>query len=295
MLLLRRVIEKFWELYRQRVSLPPLELTGAARLPIVFFHIPRTGGITFHAILRRIDAPAGVSPHFDSDQFLIDTIAARPDFFRQHSVYSGHFSARILPLVPPGASKLIFLRHPVPLLRSTYHLLRNLPLGKRYSEIDSEGKFAAEFCMANSFEAFIESPDPRLQPHTRSPQTRALGLDGMFDPERTSDPAALARAKAILSSFEFVGITERYSESLRLFQSTYLSTPIRRFYLINASPASLSPAVSEHVQDIVAVICRLDIELYEHACAIFEQQIVQCPGFAGSRRAKPRPLPRHRA
>lgn len=261
-------------------------------MPIVFFHIPRTGGISFHEILARIAAPSGISHHLKSDQSLLDTSAAQPDYFRQHSIYSGHFSSRILPLIPPDASKLIFVRHPAALLRSTYHLLRKLSLEGHDSNLGQEGRFASDYCMANSFEAFIESPDPRLQPHTRNPQTRTLGFDDGFDWKRVNDPALLAHAKATLSSFEFVGITERYSESLRLFQSLYLRTPIRSFYLRNASPGSLSPGASERAQQIVAETCGFDIELHDHACTIFERRIAQCPGFPRARRAKARPLPR---
>jgi hypothetical protein len=43
---------------------------------------------------------------------------------------------------------------------------------------------------------------------------------------------------------------------------------------------------------IIAETCGLDIELYGHACAIFERQIAQCRGFARAQPAKARHLPR---
>lgn len=176
MLLLPRIGEKLWEAHWRHIGLRRLRLIERSRLPLVFFHIPRTGGITFHEILERIEVPGGISAHFTSDAPVL-AAAAEPDLFHRHGIYSGHFSSRVLPLLPAGAAKLTFLRHPAALLRSTYHLLRNLTLYGHDANLDPEGRFVAQFCMANPFEAFVESPDPRLQAHARNPQTRILGFD----------------------------------------------------------------------------------------------------------------------
>ncbi len=60
---LRRIAEKYWELHRRYIGLSSLQLAERVRLPLVFFHIPRTGGITFHEILTRIAAPGGSARH----------------------------------------------------------------------------------------------------------------------------------------------------------------------------------------------------------------------------------------
>lgn len=197
-----------------------------------------------------------------------------------------------MPLVPPGASKLTFVRHPAALLRSTYHLLRNFTVNGHDANLDHDGKFASKFCIANTFETFLESSDPRLLPYTRNPQTRILGFGNSYDPARVHDPALLAAAKERLSGFQFVGITERYPEALRLFQSHYLRTPIRRFYFRNASPGSLLQGASAHVQELVVEICALDLDLYAHGCALFDQCIAASEGFHGVPAAKASPLPR---
>ena len=89
-----------------------------------------------------------------------------------------------------------------------------------------------------------------------------------------SDDELLAKAKQRLASFEFVGITDRFADSMRLLLATFGWTTAMDVPHLNALPDStiteqtLSPDTIEKIQEYTY----LDTALYHFALELFEKR-----------------------
>ena len=89
-----------------------------------------------------------------------------------------------------------------------------------------------------------------------------------------SDDELLAKAKQRLASFDIVGITDRFAESMELLLATFGWTTTMDVPHLNALP---DPALTEQTlsRETVAKIeayTHLDAELYQFAEELFEQR-----------------------
>jgi hypothetical protein len=99
-----------------------------------------------------------------------------------------------------------------------------------------------------------------------------MGAAGVCDPHQvgTVDDDALARAVGRLKSVDFVGITERFAESCRIFDrlfDTRISKSIQRIHVFRPEGTELQ----EHMPRIEPLVQR-DQVLYDAALARFKVQ-----------------------
>ena len=218
---------------------------------LAFVHIPKTAGGTVTKMLA--DA---YGSKFDAGNFFrgpektLNKIGHRPRggwaswYDRGGRLAVGHVPYGVFrDHLPAETRYMTFLREPVDRVLS--HYFRHFWPARFHTEIESLN------------EAMIE----RSQPELNNFATRFLCGDP--DPLRELPPTAVDDAKANLSRFEFVGIQERFDESVALLQRLvgldFVPSADRHVNRLRPSvddlPAEEKALIEEHN--------KLDLELYE--------------------------------
>ena len=241
-------------------------------IPYFFLHIPRTAGTTLNSLLCR---------HFPPEKTL--TVYSDAEY-REHRYHTAEELAHIEFITghlllestdPPRiygmpVRVLTLLREPLGRLVSEYHFLRSWKSNHLYALLNDNNI---------SFADYIRSRERRLFYRGKNFMTRCIAGCGVGD-----DPyprAALGKAKHSLEDvFSFVGIQERFMESLVLLGSQLGMENLlheRRNALKHKDP------VSEDDMALARECNRADCELYDFACALFAAR-VEAQGSAFARK-----------
>jgi hypothetical protein len=212
---------------------------------IISIHVPKCAGTSFRNVLQKIFGRRLWSNYgtvFTREQ-------ARPDLVPVNTVcIHGHFFADAFSDLYPQARLITWIRHPVERVLSNYHFFR------RHPEVNDG------CCQAL---------------HQRKLSVREFAdLDWM----RNETTRYLAGRP--LSDFDFVGVTERFSDSLGVFESEFgLRPPAvrttpgwpgsqgRRIPWENSNPERTSPVYPLSPEDHAYILRRnlADYHLYEEA------------------------------
>ena len=91
--------------------------------------------------------------------------------------------------------------------------------------------------------------------------------------ESSTDDELFQRVTAVLDeNFGFVGITERLSESLVVLSSIYGMDKVPLWQLRHVSGAPGPNWIAPELVDRIRHLLRIDFQIYERQCALFEQQ-----------------------
>lgn len=234
---------------------------------VIFLHIGKTAGSTMRQILKR---------QFPSSQTLTVRARRRPreetlaDFARlpeaerlQPRLIMGHTVFGLHEHVPRPSRYVTMLRDPAKLAISQYRYVLRTP-GHRHHD-QAQGM---------SLREYIESG---LALEMDNSQTRAVAGD-IGTPYRGCTPEMLETAKRNLAEhFAWVGITERFDESVVLLGRTF-GWPDVRYVSANVARGAAPPSESE--LELVRRSNHLDQELYDHCCRLLDERIAGEPGFA---------------
>ncbi len=220
---------------------------------IVSVHVPKTGGETFRDILEALTeghlqrdyADRPLAPMSIRQRLRLAT--ARPHLESDTRAVHGHFIATKYWRRYPEARYMAWFREPVERLASHYHYWKRQPDRRNPTcqKLIEEGL---------SLEAFAALPE------MRDVHARFLG----------EVPA---------ESLAFVGITERYDDSIDLFRRAFYPALPATTERVNANPEregdryDLDRATRRSIEDLNAA----DVELYRAALARFEQLLSQYP------------------
>jgi hypothetical protein len=220
---------------------------------IVSIHVPKTGGETFRDILEALTeghvqrdyADRPLAPLTVRQRIRLAT--ARPQLEPGARAVHGHFIATKYWRRYPDARYMAWLREPVERLASHYHYWKRKPDRKNPTcqKLIDEGL---------SLEAFAALPE------MRDVQARFLGE---VPPQRLA----------------FVGITERYDESIDLFRRAFFPGLPATTERTNANPEragdgyDLDPAARAAIEKLNAA----DVALYAAALARFEELLAAHP------------------
>ncbi|HEY2327746.1 MAG TPA: hypothetical protein VGH52_09705 [Gaiellaceae bacterium] len=217
---------------------------------IVFIHVPKTGGSTFASILRRsFPASDVVLQSALKEKYLAEVdaqlraAAMRPQLGSIH----GHVPLSYRPQFPPEARYVTLLRDPVRRQYSHYRWV--------YTRAVQNGS-APPVAEALKRGRLVDNL-----------QTRMLcGLDNPLT--RPADDELLTAARAELDRLAFVGIVERFPESMLLAQE--------RLGLRHVAYRRRNVRGTSHaLEDVEALRAHnlLDLELYAHATALVEADL----------------------
>jgi len=221
---------------------------GGADKLLIFMHIPKTGGTTFRHIMANDARERGLTSAWYKNEESVEDIGSVQHLY-------GHFSWRSTIheklLGDPENSELenynfvTFLREPVDRTLSAYYAQQYLA--------NQEGE---------KFKATL------LQYAKSSANAQAKLLS-----DRHVKKTDVAGLKDRLSKFAFVGVTERYDESLLVLKYHFLLnniTYIKRKVMSSRPTASdLLPETAKEIQGYNYV----DVELYKYANEMLDQNI----------------------
>ncbi|MFO0835083.1 MAG: hypothetical protein U0638_08945 [Phycisphaerales bacterium] len=238
---------------------------------LYFLHIPKTAGTTLRTFLE---------DHFDADvvcpAWLTEELIDRPpSWFRRYQLLCGHYGWLALEMLDFRPRIATMLREPEDWARSAYkHVL------------GMKSHWLHEHCKDMSFEDFVF--DEHGQVELVNLQTRFLALDdlqrdffghnemAMKSPralvDKYSQEELLAKAMARLRRIEFVGIVERFDDSLALLAHQMGWPRPRAFPKYNISPPSDRLDLGHRGRARLAALTALDRDLYVCAKELFESR-----------------------
>lgn len=257
----------------QRVSRPPADGNDAPPL-LAFVHIPKTAGGTVTSMLAAAYPEEGLGKSgnylHDSDRSEWKVVKRSgkgwEDWRRAGGrVVTGHTPYGVFrEHLPPDTRYMTFLREPIDRVLSHYHrhIRRRDP-----SRAGSPKELAKRRSKANSLhEALVEMRLPDL----RNVATRFLCSDP--SPPDDLSESALDDAKANLREFAFVGLQERFQESIILLQRTLDLSLVPPGGFEDRHISTDRPTVEEipdSDRELIADCNGLDIELYRFAQGLF--------------------------
>lgn len=245
---------------------------------LYFLHIQKTAGTTFYFTLDEKFDPEDICPTRFWRQFLK---LAKHDLrqLRQYRLFRGHFGYTIPQFLRKPPVCLTVLRDPIQRSISHYEHIRREPKDRRHKLVRGQNM---------DLKAFAQHPETRLA--ILNLQTRSISFDlgmkqirkirgfaarGVLGTviEERSDEEMLAIAKTRIDEFPFVGLVERFQDSLFLLSYVFGWYPIRQTRALNAAPKKISKSdLSADVLDLLYDCNRLDLELYDYAKTKFDQQ-----------------------
>lgn len=217
--------------------------------PLLFLHIPKTAGSTLGQIFKNNVEPNKYY-HFWSHPRLneLNILVSAKETYFGHFRYGLHYY-----LNDSTIYYATMLREPVDRVISYYHF-----------HLQDPEDPAHEFAMTHSFEEWLEQSQA-----AQNEMTKCLsGIRSEFNPSQKT----FEMAKHHLRNMAFVGLTERFEESLVLmkFYFGFTNLKFQSTKVGRKKPEKLSDEVIEKIKQKN----EMDIELYKMAKEIFEEQML---------------------
>jgi hypothetical protein len=244
--------------------------------PIFFLHLPKTAGTTLNTILETYFHQKEIFPYY----FTRDLPSLSPEELKKYKYFRGHLHYDVITrLLPRKPVTLTMLRQPVELFISFFAHLQ------RFSEADLvqwAPRLAAPIrnitltdfvneahlyhISQNSQSYFIV---PRFDFSTIE-ELKAL-LTNMRQQPWPVEADDIKYGQSLLSEFAFVGLSERFQESLFLLAYTFGWRPITEYQTLNIGSnkpeqAQISPDILDQIRQINAA----DQALYDYGQTLFE-------------------------
>ncbi|OQA34719.1 MAG: Macrocin O-methyltransferase [Betaproteobacteria bacterium ADurb.Bin341] len=236
---------------------------------LAFMHIGKTAGTSFHYLLRRAMPLAAV---FNGSPEQYDLVTK--EGLEEYDLLLGHFSFWQSQKFRRNKYLITFLREPVDRVVSSYFFLRSWK-----GVIDDTNREAIEASRQLDLMDFVRSNVAHVRAIVENHQTYVLGADWRT-PRSQIKPSLLEEAIQHLQSIQFVGLTERYDESVRLIFSDIELDDVPPIERLNFTPQR--PAINDismEVRSLIEEKNQFDIRLYEEARRLFDEQASRIKGF----------------
>lgn len=191
-----------------RRRLPPLALPFTPDRPLLHVHLQKCGGTSIDTLLWQ-SFPPGQMCRLELNP---DCLAGSPTALH-YPCYSGHVSASFRDRLPAGAVAFTFLRDPVDRALSAYRYFR----GYGPAKLKAVGAHPRlERCCEMTLGEFLAAEPDVGRAYFGNLQTWLLSRDEppFSPPWRPLTEHDLSAAKRALNEMAFVGLTERFAESI---------------------------------------------------------------------------------
>ncbi len=254
----------------KRITLQPDDL-------LFFLHIPKTGGISLQTILESHFPPGAICP--------LHTFATQEKFARypveqreQWRLVRGHMRvgsySPVYRFVGQNPICVTFLRDPILRVVSEYHHILRHPDNWLHQEFVTQQISLKEY-VTNPKYAYLATNYQMFM------LTGTIWGNMFMDRSKEkgpllSDEARLALAKQRLEQYVFVGLTERYPESVELLNYTFGWEPMTKIPFLNTAPKKTSlDDLDEATQAALLACTERDRELYAFAQELFAERYGQ--------------------
>lgn len=221
---------------------------GEGKPLLLYMHIPKTAGSTFSQILSELYQSAARPCYFDQPEEILKELAKDENNTIQ-CIY-GHFLYGLHLHLPRPATYITFLRDPVERVISLYYFWQTYD----HSQQEALSKMSLkEFILSDEYS------------QNSNHQTFYLA-GGTYDLQLAKDN--------LQKQFAMVGLTERFDESLFLFQKVLGWPKIKHYVSHNITPHR--PRKDQIPSEVIELILhknQLDCQLYEFAKELFEERI----------------------
>ena len=254
--------------------------------PVLFLHIPKTGGSSFLTVLGNVFGERRVRRLRGADEMVqaqIDRIVS--DEIQDIDCLVGHFPIHVFAKCLDRFRPFTILRDPVDRVMSFFRFLKRAPRSETERLELREGF---------GFDDFIESRVPENYAQTRNLMCRMLcGDEEMSDPLAVAfwqprNPGALVdQALATLRAIDF-GLLEDMQSTLTLAQHFCDTNFNVGEYRTNASDAPGAEWTAHNIQRIVD-LNTLDVALYHEAKVLFYTRVRNLSALGQSTNGTPSP------
>lgn len=253
------------ELEAKLAAVPTPEARARAYpAPLIFVHIPKAAGSSLQEILvKRFDGVRGY--RFTGNIDRVNAFRALSQEGRDSfDLLQGHVHYGLHECLSRPATYITMLRDPVDRIISHYHFVMANPGHYLYTQIAGRGMTLHEYAVLR--------PSNELD----NDQVRWLCAREHEDVAVGSvSREMLEEAKwNLANAFSVVGLMERFNESVECLKAEFgwkdVRVPERR------NTNKHRPAVKQvpvETLDAIRRLNRYDIELYDYACVLFEQQL----------------------
>ena len=178
----------------------------------------------------------------------------------QYRLIQGHLFFGLHRFIPRASTYITFLRRPVERVLSFYYYARSTPDHYLYSQFVTE-RLDLKTLLARE-----------LTSELCNGQTRQLAGDEWEDPQRVVTRAALERAQANLTHFRVVGLLEEFDASLLLLRRAF-GWHLPFYVKENVTKEKPDETfLDAETRGLIEEANRLDLELYEYARNLFDEQ-----------------------
>lgn len=170
--------------------------------PLVFFHIPKTGGSTVHDLLCKEFPSSRICP----ERFNQLHKMSRADL-QQYDLFSGHYDRAAIRRLPNRPKVITVLREPRSRILSLYYYWKS----HRPDVIEERNLGGPRLAHQYSLLEFLRCPTPSIAPNIDNVHVRSMLGRIWVGPNRefrVADEIALRRAKHYLSTLFDFGIME---------------------------------------------------------------------------------------
>lgn len=254
---------------------PASQLTTGNQL--FYLHMPKAAGTTFGHVVRKQFEPDQICPMNSHN----DLVQAAPGAVDQYRYLQGHLHYELVGLILRDDPVFItLLRDPIHRFISNYYYWQEKP------EVITAQKTRVSQFVAMSLDEFAGAYDNPLLLQCQNKQTKLIAttLDAThpkqwqehFAAEKNNLSLDLELAKKRLEQFAFVGLAEKFQESLFLLAFTFGWLPRRNNTYLNVTDNK--PPLEEIPTDTLIKISHvnhLDIKLYHYAQRLFDKRYRQ--------------------
>jgi hypothetical protein len=243
---------------------------------LCFIHIMKTAGTTFTSIidahfpLKEIAPRPSYLHEVCPDAVNCDSPEAISALLTRYRFIRGHFGYAQIHGLLRQPLYTTMLRKPLERTISFYEFMRrsdSLPKREDGQQSYQILKTAAEGSLLD----FITNPNPTVQRSIANHQTRKLAA--IDEEAEVADAELIASAKANLDQFLFVGLTERFQDSVFLLSYIFGWYPTTEFQSLRvAKDKLLQEQLPPEMMEQFLQRNQLDLELYDYAAQLFEQR-----------------------
>jgi len=252
--------------------------------PLYFLHIPKTAGTTFISALHAWFPADKVCPAY----LWRDLLEISREALATYRLFRGHFYDYIYRVLPIRPIYITSLRNPVQRSLSHYEHVRREP-GHYFHQRTLSQDGLVDFLRDPETRTMIKDFQTRSLALDLDPvqiaatlnqqQTNDLTLERILEstlPNKISNQALLDLPETRLEQFAFVGIVERFKESVEAFSRMLETEPSAALHALNISPErELRQYISQDMLELILENTQIDAELYEYGRTLFAAQLGQ--------------------